>query len=103
MTGPSQTEIRQALRIWRSRQTTDGFLVAGAVAVTVILLLYFIFQPGQGAATILVVSLVAMILACARLIQSAANVVRIRTRVRMQLAIADSIQAAGAVSANRMN
>ena len=103
MTEPSQIEIREALRIWRSRQTTDGFLVAAVLGVAFAALLFFILKPGQAAATALVVSLAAVVLASARLVQSAANVVRIRSAIRLQLAIADVLEAGDDVSVNRLN
>ena len=92
MTEPIQTGLPQALRIWRSRQKADGFLIAGVLAIAVIALLYFVVQPGQTTATVMIVSLVALILACARLIQSASNVVRLRHAIRMQVVFADSVQ-----------
>ena len=103
MTEPIRTGLPQALRIWRSRQKADGFLVAGVLATAFIALLYFVIQPGQAAATVMVVSLVALALACARLIQSAANVVRIRSTLRMQVAVAESVEPAGEISAYRLN
>ena len=103
MTEPIQTGLPQALRIWRSRQKADGFLVAGVLAIAFGTLLFFIVQPSQVAATVMVVSLVALALACARLIQSAASVVRIRSTIRMQVAVADSVQPTNGSSLAALN
>ena len=103
MTEPIPSGLPQALRIWRSRQTADGFLVAGILSVAAIAVVYFLIQPGHGAATVMLVSLAALVLACVRLIRSAAQVVRIRSSLRMQLALADSEQRASGSSTPALN
>jgi hypothetical protein len=80
----SEASARHVLQIWQSRQTCDGVLVAVLAIASAVPAFVFVFAPAAGTAGVLALFLFALGLACARLIDSAARVVRIRGSFRRE-------------------
>jgi hypothetical protein len=64
--------------MWELRQRTDGLVAAVLVVVSVIPVLRFLLSPAPVPAGVMGVFLLALGIACVRLLRSAAMVVRIR-------------------------
>ena len=103
MTKPIQAELPLALAIWESRQKSDGILVLAAVAMAILSLVCFAASPGQASGTFLVFSIVTIVLACARLFQSASNVVRLKSRIQTESLLAELLGGETGLLTNRLN
>ena len=65
------------LRIWQMRQKADTRLLTALVLATLIPVVRFCVAPGAGSAWVLAIFLFAVVLACGRLLNSAAMVGRL--------------------------
>jgi hypothetical protein len=74
----SESPAHRALQVWQSRQRADGSLLAVLVLAAVIVTLRFAVCPGPDSAWLMGIVLVALGMACLRLLNSASMVIRIR-------------------------
>jgi len=74
----SNGSYRSALEVWEARQSADGTLVSVLAIATVFPVGRFLFAPGAASAWVMGIFLLAVCMACARLLNSAAMVVRCR-------------------------
>jgi len=71
-------ELTRAFRQWQLRQKSDGSMVSIMALITLITVVNFLAAPGAGSAVFMAVFLLALGMACRRLLISAAKVVAIR-------------------------
>jgi hypothetical protein len=70
----TEIELRRALRTWQARQRMDGYLVMVAVVLALFPVLHFLLSPARAAAWTMGLFLALLVLACIRLLRSAAKV-----------------------------
>ena len=66
------------LRIWQARQNADGLLASVLLFASAVPVICFVISAGPATAFVMVMFLVALAMACVRLLNSAAMVARIR-------------------------
>jgi hypothetical protein len=76
---------RLALRVCQSRQEADGSLASMLVVASLIPVILFFVSPGPASAWVMGIFLFALGLACLRLVNSAAMVIRIREAQRPRI------------------
>ena len=78
MKGRSNSDFRYVLDVWQARQKADGTLVSVLAIATVVPVIRFLISPGLASAWIMGIFLFAVCMACVRLLNSAAMVVKLR-------------------------
>ena len=81
MKGQSYAECGYNLDVWKARQSADGTLLAVIAIATIVPVVRFFIEPGLAAAWVLGIFLFAVCLACMRLLNSAATVVKLQESV----------------------
>jgi hypothetical protein len=71
-------DLNQTLQIWQSRQQSDGSLAGVLLVSSAFTVVCFLASPGPGPAFVMGLFLAALAVACARLLNSASMVVRLR-------------------------
>jgi hypothetical protein len=92
MSERDEINLWRAQKTWQAKQNSSGAMTMTLCALSVGAFLYFATAPSQESASILAVLLVALIMACIRLVSCAAKVVETQTSlqpVRIQSDIVD--------------
>ena len=80
-----EPDLKVALKHWELRQKRDGCLMWILVVVSLFPLVNYLVSPGDGAKFVMVLFLCSLVMACLRLLKSAAKVVVLRRLVHVSM------------------